>query len=291
MARRPSHRLPLAALAAILAAAAAAALLTGGSAAADRDCSDFSTQAEAQRYFVSHGGSPSNDFDRLDADHDGIACESLPCPCSTEQGGSAGGGGKPVPRSRRLAARVMRAVDGDTLTARLKKGRRILDVRLIGIDSPETHRPDTPVQCGGRKASRSMHLLADGRGVTLVTDPSQDRFDRYGRLLAYATRRDGLDLNLAQVRRGWAHVYVYEGRPFRRLSRYRRAQRSARSARRGVWSLCGGRFHTPARPRAGGAEMPNRLREGVLFPNYEPPDQDGVKRRPSADPDGVVPAG
>jgi endonuclease YncB( thermonuclease family) len=248
MARRPSHRLLLAALAATIAAPAAALLLTGGSAAADRDCSDFSTQAEAQRYFVSHGGSPSNDVDRLDADHDGVACESLPCPCSTERGGSGGGGSKPIPHARRLGARIMRAVDGDTITARLRRGRRILDVRLIGIDTPETHRPGTPVQCGGRRASRSMHLLADGRGVSLVTDPSQDRFDRYGRLLAYAIRRGGLDLNLAQVRRGWAHVYVYGGTPFRRLSRYRRAQRSARRSRRGVWGICRGRFHTPARP-------------------------------------------
>ena len=45
--------------------------------------------------------------------------------------------------------------------------------------------------------------------MTLVTDPSQDRIDRYGRLLAYAIRRGGLDLNLAQLRRGWAEVYVY----------------------------------------------------------------------------------
>lgn len=44
----------------------------------DKDCSDFATQAEAQAYFESKGGSPTNNVDRLDADHDGIACESLP---------------------------------------------------------------------------------------------------------------------------------------------------------------------------------------------------------------------
>lgn len=46
----------------------------------DRDCGDFTNQAAAQRYFLSIGG-PASDPDRLDADHDGIACESLPCPC------------------------------------------------------------------------------------------------------------------------------------------------------------------------------------------------------------------
>jgi micrococcal nuclease len=43
----------------------------------DKDCSDFSSQAEAQRYFEAKGGSPSNNVDRLDRDRDGIACESL----------------------------------------------------------------------------------------------------------------------------------------------------------------------------------------------------------------------
>jgi len=44
----------------------------------DKDCSDFSTHATAQAYFETNGGSLSNNFDRLDADHDGLACESLP---------------------------------------------------------------------------------------------------------------------------------------------------------------------------------------------------------------------
>lgn len=44
----------------------------------DKDCSDFSTQAEAQRYFESQGGSPTNNVDRLDANGDGIACNALP---------------------------------------------------------------------------------------------------------------------------------------------------------------------------------------------------------------------
>jgi Excalibur calcium-binding domain len=58
--------------------------------AADRDCSDFPNQAAAQSYFISRGG-PGSDPDRLDADHDGVACESLPCPCSN---GNGGGGTK-----------------------------------------------------------------------------------------------------------------------------------------------------------------------------------------------------
>ena len=51
-------------------------------AAADANCTDFATQAAAQSYYIAHGG-PAQDPDGLDADHDGIACESRPCPCST----------------------------------------------------------------------------------------------------------------------------------------------------------------------------------------------------------------
>ena len=48
-----------------------------GSLAGDRDCSDFRTQAQAQRYFEAKGG-PQRDPDNLDSDHDGVACEDLP---------------------------------------------------------------------------------------------------------------------------------------------------------------------------------------------------------------------
>jgi uncharacterized membrane protein YgcG len=44
----------------------------------DVDCPDFQTHAQAQSFFVGTGGSRSNDPARLDADHDGLACESLP---------------------------------------------------------------------------------------------------------------------------------------------------------------------------------------------------------------------
>lgn len=38
------------------------------------NCSDFATQREAQAVYVSR----SSDVHRMDGDHDGIACESLP---------------------------------------------------------------------------------------------------------------------------------------------------------------------------------------------------------------------
>lgn len=52
---------------------------------ADLDCSNFSTQAAAQEAFIAAGG-PVDDPNSLDADNDGLACESLPCPCSATSG-------------------------------------------------------------------------------------------------------------------------------------------------------------------------------------------------------------
>ena len=45
---------------------------------AEVNCSDFATHAAAQHWFQQHGGSPTNDVAGLDANHNGLACESLP---------------------------------------------------------------------------------------------------------------------------------------------------------------------------------------------------------------------
>ena len=65
-------RASISALAAIVVLAFAAAPVS----AADKDCSDFNTWRQAQNFYKKHGG-PRYDPHRLDADHDGIACEDL----------------------------------------------------------------------------------------------------------------------------------------------------------------------------------------------------------------------
>jgi endonuclease YncB( thermonuclease family) len=241
---------PLSAIAAfvLFTAVLAPAFSDSRAGAADRDCSDFDSQAQAQRFFVDQGGA-DRDPHRLDgSDGDGVACESLPCPCSRAKG-PGGSGSKPSRRAQTIRARVTEVLDGDTLRVRpLERTRGAsYTVRLIGIDTPETRRPGTPVECGGPEASENLKRLGEGRRVVLRTDPSQDTFDRYDRLLAYATRRDGKQLQLAQLRAGWARVYVYGGTPFRRVRAFRRAQRSARKAGRGAWGECDGDFHRPAK--------------------------------------------
>ena len=138
-------------------------------------------------------------------------------------------------------ATVSGIADGDTIEVRLKG--RTEDVRLVGIDTPEVYSGE---ECGGARASDSIrHMLDTGDRVRLFRDRSQDNRDRYGRLLRYV-ERSGRDIARKQVRKGWAKVYVFET-PFERLGGYRRAQRQAREAGRGVWSRCDGDFHDPLR--------------------------------------------
>ena len=50
---------------------------TGAKYTDEYNCSDFSTQVEAQAFFEKVGGT-KNDLNGLDGDNDGNACESLP---------------------------------------------------------------------------------------------------------------------------------------------------------------------------------------------------------------------
>jgi micrococcal nuclease len=157
--------------------------------------------------------------------------------------GGAGASGAPHQSTGSVAVTVTYAVDGDTLRVRLDAGEDTY-VRLVGIDTPEDVRPDTPVECGARAAAASMDRLApEGAHVLLRFDSAADRHDRYGRLLAHAFV-DGQQLEVVQLRRGWAAVYRFDGQRFDGLDRFERAERAARRAGRGVWSACGGDFHS-----------------------------------------------
>lgn len=149
----------------------------------------------------------------------------------------------PPSMSGAVPATVVAAVDGDTL--RVSAGGRRFSVRLLGIDTPETHRPGTPVECGGPEAAARMAELAPpGRRVRLEPDPGQDRVDRYGRLLAYVRLADGRLIEDEQLRAGWAAAYVFARRPVRRYAEFAHSEALARSSRRGVFALCGGNFHS-----------------------------------------------
>jgi hypothetical protein len=162
------------ALLGLLVGVAAIALAAGTpsrASAHDLNCSDFSTQAEAEEDLA--GGDP----DRLDGDNDGIACEELPCPCSSSSPSSDGGGDhgtmKPPPppyrlpmpaarnRSVHLVVLVVRAsgrLDDSELNTCNRLGERRIDCRLTARG--ESPRQRVACQYKVAVGARNRHPVA-----------------------------------------------------------------------------------------------------------------------------------
>jgi micrococcal nuclease len=133
------------------------------------------------------------------------------------------------------AATVVRVVDGDTIIARLGSGREER-VRYIGIDTPESVKPGTPVQCFAKAASHENAGLVEGRRIRLVGDVEPR--DRYGRMLAYVYREpDDLFVNAELVRGGFARPATFPPN-VRFAARFALLAREARDAARGLWKVC-----------------------------------------------------
>jgi len=143
---------------------------------------------------------------------------------------SLGGGAERLPASAH--AYVTRAIDGDTIEVRIDG--RLEDVRYIGVDTPETVKPDTPVQCFGPQASRFDHALTEGRRVRLVFG-AQPR-DVYGRLLAYVYLGRRF-VNAELVRRGLARTLTIPPND-RFAPLFARLQERAARVGRGLWGGC-----------------------------------------------------
>lgn len=92
---------------------------------------------------------------------------------------------------------------------------------------------------GGKEATRRItELVPPDTPVRLVYDV--ERRDRYDRTLAYVDRlRDGLFLNAALVREGYAAAYTVPPNVCH-VDELVAFQRRAREAGRGLWSACGG---------------------------------------------------
>jgi len=94
--------------------------------------------------------------------------------------------------------RVTSVIDGDTIE--LASGER---VRYIGIDTPETHHPDKPIECFGIEATVRNRELVEGKDIELVSE-GEDR-DKFGRLLRHVFI-DGTFVNAQLVWEGFARA-------------------------------------------------------------------------------------
>jgi micrococcal nuclease len=136
---------------------------------------------------------------------------------------------------RGLPATVTHVVDGDTVDLELAgESER---ARLLGIDTPETVKPNAPVGCFGPEASaRTKALLPPG--TTVVVQRDREPRDRYGRLLVYLwRRRDDLFVNGSLVSDGFARTLSIAPNTSHQADLAARAG-SARSAGAGLWAAC-----------------------------------------------------
>ncbi len=138
------------------------------------------------------------------------------------------------PTGPTTTAIVDRVVDGDTIIVRI--GRDSDRVRYIGMDTPETVKPGTPVEWMGPEASAANKRLVSGRTVILEKDVSER--DQYGRLLRDVWMKDGDRWTLANIQLvlgGFAQVTTYPP-DVKYVDALLAAQRVARDADAGLWA-------------------------------------------------------
>ena len=127
-------------------------------------------------------------------------------------------------------AYVTRVVVGDTIKVDI--GAEQYTVRYIGMDTPETVHPSEPVEYMGKEASDYNKSLVEGRTVRLEYDI--ERYDRYGRLLAYVWLDETTMVNYVLVKEGYANVATYPPN-VKYQDDFIAAERYAREHELGLW--------------------------------------------------------
>ena len=132
-------------------------------------------------------------------------------------------------------ATVEFVIDGDTIDA-IIDGREER-IRLIGIDTPETKKPNTPIECFGPEATAfTESLLPVGTPIRIERDTVNR--DDFGRLLGYVYRADdGVFVNYETIRQGFATPLSIEPNTTY-IDLFVGAARSAESDDVGLWSAC-----------------------------------------------------
>ena len=131
--------------------------------------------------------------------------------------------------------KVVEVYDGDTIAVDMAGTTE--KVRFIGVDTPETHKPNTPVQCFGPEASSFTTKLLSVKTVRLEADADDQNRDIYGRLLRYVYTEDGTLVNRRLIERGYGFIYTLF--PFSKKADFKLADNEAENSKVGLWSACG----------------------------------------------------
>jgi len=129
---------------------------------------------------------------------------------------------------------VTNFIDGDTIAVDMNGSSET--IRMIGVDTPETHRPNTPVQCFGPQAAEYTKQLIGKNRVRLQADPLDTNRDRYGRLLRYVYLPDGRLLERELIANGYG--FAYTSFPFTKSDEFEMLETQAKTTKKGLWASC-----------------------------------------------------
>lgn len=141
----------------------------------------------------------------------------------------------PIPHLERC--RVERCVDGDTLVVVSREGYE--RVRLIGSNTPETVRPNSPVEPFGPEATDFTRKRIEETKNQVVLEADGDLIDKYGRRLAlvWLGKESTVLLNEELIRNGLARAETQYNYSRAIKDRFITAQQRAQSEKLGIWSL------------------------------------------------------
>lgn len=145
---------------------------------------------------------------------------------------------------------VTSVADGDTIEVDMSGKKE--KIRLIGVDTPESVKPNSAVQCYAREASGFTKKNLSGQSVRLEADPEGDNRDRYDRLLRYVYAQDGTLWNQKLITDGYGFAYLSFA--FSKSDDFAAAQETAKASKLGLWNACqtfqqsGGRWQTQDLP-------------------------------------------
>jgi len=129
---------------------------------------------------------------------------------------------------------VEKVIDGDTIVINFEHNKT--RVRLIGLNTPEARNfKERKKECFGLEASKKAKEILNNKTITLELDPSQSKYDKYGRLLAYIFV-DGINFAKLMISSGYGYEYTYHGQKYKYQKEFKEAQKRAEKKKLGLWA-------------------------------------------------------
>lgn len=201
------------------------ALTAGPASAKDLNCSDFPNQAAAQRNLNANPSDPNG----LSSDNDGIACESLPCPCLGRAPAPTQPNPTPKPKPQPQVLRVATVIKGDVVSVRLGSNKPYR-VHLLGATVPKS-------SCEAKASKKYLKgYLKPGAPVRALVDKKAPDRDNKGVLRFLVREKGKVNVGLTQVQNGYADFDKTIN--FSLRSKYTKAEKKAEKQLLGYHATC-----------------------------------------------------